>query len=266
MPFPQLVSQDTNLFSYCDFIEYCCFTDNEIPFKDFDINDSTFTLDDVKKELNRRLDLYSSFEPFIVKRKKVVSLLINKTDNLHYFYCLYFSLKGGTAQTSITNIFEKISDVCLKKYFDTTTSIITSIGQNNVLLRNAIEEIRLKLKESKGSDENIPKKAKDGGIDIITYKPIDSRGNQVICLTDATIGKNWRSDKMVQHQLQSWTEFVHFKITPITCLTIIHIIEPENFHGSSKANGLLFDRTRIMKYYTVDSSITNDLNLWHSTL
>ena len=266
MLFPQLVSKDTNLFSYCDFIEYCCFTNNEISFNDFDVNDSSFTLEDIKKELNRRLDLYSSFVPFILKRKKVVSLLTKKNENLHYFYCLYFSLKGGTSKTNITNIFEKISDVCLKKYFNTTTSIITSIGQNNVLLRNSIDNIRQELKESKGSDENIPQKAKDGGIDIITYKPIDSRGNQVVCLTDATIGKNWRSEKMVKNQLDSWKEFVHFKVSPMTCLTIIHVIEPENFHGSSKDNGLLFDRTRIMKYYSSDVGISLELNIWHSTL
>lgn len=266
MPFPKLVSSDTNISSYCDFIEYCCFAEDEIKFSDFDINDSTPSLDDIKKELKTRLDLYSVFIPFEIKRHKIKSLLKTKTDYLHYFYCLYYSLEGGTSVRTVTNIFEKISDISLKNYFCTNNSITTSIGQNNVLLKNAIDDIRNKLGESKGSDEYIPSKAKDGGIDIITFKPIDNRGNQVICLTDATIGKNWRTEKNVISQLSSWTEFIHFKVTPITCLAIVHIVAPEDFHSSSKSNGLLFDRTRIMKFYDPNSTINTELINWQTSL
>jgi hypothetical protein len=266
MAFPKLVSKDTNLFSYCDFIEYCCFRDNEMPFSDFDINDSSFSLADVLKELKRRLDLYSTFIPYRIKRRTILSLLKKKSKYLPYYYCLYFSLTGGTSQKKITNIFEKISDVSLKNYFNTDKSITTSIGQTNILLNKAIKAIRLDLKESKGSDEHIPKKAKDGGIDIITYKPADDRGNQLICLTDATIGRNWRTEKLVRNQITSWSQFIHFKACPLTCLSIVHVIEPEVFHSASLNNGLLFDRTRIMKYYSDDTSLTHALMAWQSAL
>lgn len=262
MSFPLIYSSNNRLSSYCDYIEYCCFTNNEIRFSEFDINESSFTLDDVKNELERRLELYDSFSPFTIGRRSIESNLINKEDFYHYLYCLYYANEGGQTTIQNTNLFESISDICLKNYFNTNSSIITSVGQNTSLLIDKIELIVGNLKEDKGNFENMPQMAKDGGIDIITYKPLDFRGNQLVCLTDATIGKNWGTQKNVNSTLQMWREYVHFKTCPLTCLSIVHIVEPEKFHFSSKMNGIIFDRTRIMKYYTEVETVKNELLNW----
>ena len=111
----------------------------------------------------------------------------------------------------------------------------------------------------------MPAHAKDGGIDIVTYKPLDERGNQIIVLTDATIGKNWK-EKHVYSKIQHWGQYIHFKNNPITCLAIAGIIPTENFHSASRDNGLLFDRTRIMGYYVPQDKIQEDLEHWRTQL
>ncbi|WMC07758.1 hypothetical protein [Elizabethkingia anophelis] len=266
MSFPVLVSSTSVLSSYCDFIEYCCFINNDMNFSEFDINDSSFTESDIIEELERRLLLYDSFQPYDIKKTKIVSLLTEKEKYLHYLYCLYYALRGGVSKVDITNIFETITDSCLKNYFNTDKSIIISIGQGKSLLKNKMAAIVDSLNETLGNCEEMPKSAKDGGIDIITFKPIDVRGNQFVCLTDATIGKNWKSEKIVKSKLDSWKEYIFFKVCPYTCLSIVHIVEPEEFHTASKNNGMIFDRARIMKYYKEESNIVNQLIVWSNSL
>gem|GEM_PF-6315354 len=232
---------------------------------EFDMEDGP-SLADIIQELERRLALYGDFIPYKLERNRVESLLSDKANSLHYYYCLYYAVKGGVSTSSATNIFELITDSSLKNYFCTDQSEITSIGQNTTNLLSCIESIKDKLGESKGNFEHLSIKAKDGGIDIITYKPIDSRGNQIVCLTDATIGRNWNSQKKVYSKLKPWKQFIHFKVDPITCLSVVHIIDDAQFHGASNDNGLLFDRARIMRFFTPQTDITTSLNNWLSTL
>lgn len=258
---PVLVSSSDNLNSYCNFIEYSCFINETMLFSEFDLTDG-LDIKDVTQELNRRLALYHNFMPYKVEKDKVESLLTDKKDNLHYFYCLYFSVKGGTSDTGHTNVFEMITDSSLKNYFGTDYSYITSIGQNSENLKKAIDKIKNALLEKKGSYDDIGVQAKDGGIDIITYKPVDNRGNQVVCLTDATVGKNWKREKKVISKLRYWEDYIHFKLTPLTCLSIVHIVSDSEFYSASRDNGLLFDRARIMRYYQSNVTITATLTNW----
>lgn len=271
--FPTINSSDTKISSYCNFIEYNCFVNDEISFDELDINEYTSTFTNVIDELKRRLDLYDTFIPYEIKKNKIISKLPNKKQYLYYSYCLYYSLKGGNSDSKITNIFEKISDLSLKNYFGTSSSIITSIGQDSGLLINKIDSISDRLFETIGNKEVIPPKAKDGSIDIITFKPIDKRGNQLICLTDATIGKSWKDDKVVNIQLNKWKQFIHFKCEPTTCLSIVHVVSSEDFKTASFNNGLLFDRTRVVKYYYNSEYVNNifddlelELNVWINSL
>ena len=265
---PLLSSTDNELNSYCNFIEYSCFREGEIYFDEFDtVGDGALKLDDILKELQRRLDYYNTFVPYSIKKDHILSTLDNSdTKNLHYLYCLYYSIEGGSAPASITNIFEVITDNCLKNYFSTNFSHITSAGQSNKNLKSSIEKVRKMLKEDEGNLKNLSSQAKDGGIDIITYLPFDDRGNQVVCLTDATIGKNWKIQKKVKIKLGHWRDFIQFKVIPISCLSVVHIIEDIYFHSASRDNGLLFDRARIMKFFKMDSNIEKDLTTWLSGL
>lgn len=265
MPFPILQSADDSVGPYCNFIEYVCFTSDIMMFDEFDLADG-LEIEDIIQELERRLELYGTFIPYSIEKKSIVSLLSDKDSYLHYFYCLYYSIEGGTSSTTITNIFEHITDNSLKNYFCSNHSSITSTGQNPTNLRGSIEALRLQLNEGKGNYDDISVNAKDGGIDIVTFKPIDNRGNQVVCLTDATIGKHWKSTKTVISKLGYWKDFIHFKVTPLTCLSIVHVVEEGDFYKASRDNGLIFDRTRIMRYFTSDTVISTSLTTWISNL
>lgn len=256
---PILTSSDTKVANYCNFIEYTCLTNGEILYDEFDIGHSTSDLKSILDELTRRLVLYGDYKPYTILKDRIKSLL-NKNENLHYAYCLYYSLKGGTSDSSITNIFEQITDISLKNYFSTDKSFITSIGMDRNILRNKIDDICSSINEDIGNKDHIPPQAKDGSIDIITYKPVDNRGNQLICLTDATIGKNWKDEKMVNAQLDKWKQFVHFKAIPQTCLSIVHVITTEEFHHVCISNGLMFDRTRIIKYFFNSEFVSDTYN------
>ena len=256
---PFLGSTKDDLNSYCNFIEYSCYRDGEMLFNEFDLSD--LKLRDVSTELERRLSLYGTFAPFKILRDRVSSLISPKADNLAYVYCLYYSIKGGAAPAN-TVLFEHITDNCLKNYFGTQFSHITSVGQNSANLLNTIETLRVNIREDKGNYQHLSTQAKDGGIDIVTYKPLDERGNQIICLTDATIGRNWRSEKKVGNKLRFWNQWINFKVTPITCLSIVHIVEDNFFHSASTENGLIFDRARVLQYYKSDPTIEKNLITW----
>lgn len=233
--FPSLVSSDNKVNSYCNYIEYNTFCDGDILFDEFDTDDNGLQLADIITELKRRLSLYGdNFVPYEIKRDSIKSLFIDKDNYLHYFYCLYYALQGGSFPIAVTNIFEQITDNSLKNYFGTTNSAITSIGQNTGNLRGSIDSIRIALKEVKGNYDVIAPQAKDGGVDIVTYKPLDDRGNQIVCLTDATIGKNWKSQKSVITKLNYWTDYILFKVCPITCLSIVHIVDEAEFYQASR--------------------------------
>jgi hypothetical protein len=264
--FPTVVSSTDDLNSYTNFIEYVVFTEDEMPFSDFNLSEKGLKIEDIVQELNRRLNLYGNFKPYVVLRRKVKSNLSKKENHLHYVYCLYYAIKGGNSNTAETNIFETITNVCLKNYFNTEDSLITSVGQSSSNLKGAIDTIRMALKEAIGNYDELSVHAKDGGIDIVTFKPMDRRGNQVICLTDATIGKNWISQKKVRSKLSYWSHYIHFKVTPITCLSVVHIVDESDFYKASNENGLIFDRARIMNNYKNDASITFDLTNWIRTL
>jgi hypothetical protein len=265
MSFPLLQSSDDSIGPYCNYIEYVCFTTDVMMFSEFDLGDG-LEIEDIIEELKRRLDLYGAFIPYEIKRNSVVGRIADKDNFLHYFYCLYYSVQGGTSSSAVTNIFEHITDNSLKNYFCSNYSSITSIGQNSTNLKGSIEALRLKLNETKGNYDDISVNAKDGGIDVVTFKPIDARGNQVVCLTDATIGKNWKSTKKVTTKLGYWTKYIHFKVTPITCLSLVHIVDESDFFNASNDNGLIFDRTRIMRYFTSDKVISTSLTAWISNL
>jgi len=258
-----------DLYTVCDYIEYFAFLNDEcclyrdVLSDDADKDIDGINIDDVIEELERRLILYGKNRPYeIYKKKKVKSLFVDKENNLHYLYTLYYALYGGgSVTTSISNLFEEIVDNAVKNYLNTSLSLITSFGQNTCNLKNKIPEIRDAIKESIGNIDNMPKMVKDGGIDIITYKPLDDRGNQLIILTDATIGKNWRL-KRVNHIIEHWREYIHFKVCPYTSLAIVHVVEPEEFHTMSKENGLIFDRCRIIQYFKLEKSIYNKLLNW----
>lgn len=267
----------SNQSDICDYIEYYAFLYGECNIDIFYASDETndeeenykTKIRDIHKILQNRLSLYNPFSPFKIQRNKIVSCFNTielRTNNLHYLFCLHYSLYGGSQLTrAISTLFEYIVDSALKKYLNTPYSIMTSFGENEQSIKEKIHIFLQDTKERIGDLSLIPPHAKDGGIDIITFKPLDNRGNQIIILTDATLGKNWQ-EKKVNSKLNHWNQYILFKTDPISCLAIAKIVPTERFHYASRDNGLLFDRARIMSNYSCQEAIQTDLEQWRSNL
>lgn len=272
-----LPSNDRSII--CDYIEYAAFIQGECSIDSYyeeednsDDNDesaSTSQKKDIKDSLRQRLKLYGSYSPYRITENTVISNFDNddlRKQNLHYLFCLHYSLLGGyKASREVSTLFERIVESAIKNYLNTSYSILTSFGNNELTIKEKIHKMVQDTKEVVGDLSLMPVHAKDGGIDIVTYKPLDERGNQIIVLTDATIGKNWK-EKNVYSKIKHWEQYVHFKNDPITCLAIVGIIPTENFHSASRDNGLLFDRTRIMGYYVPQDKIQEDLEIWRTLI
>lgn len=266
-----------NRSAICDYIEYTAFLRGKCSIDSYYIEDDNLDDDDessgtsqqndIKDSLQRRLNLYGSYKPYRITGYTVVSNFDNEDlqkHNLHYLFCLHYSLLGGyQASREVTTLFERIVESAIKNYLNTSYSILTSFGNNEMTIKEKIKAFAYDANEMLVDLSLMPANAKDGGIDIVTYKPLDERGNQIIVLTDATIGKNWQ-EKNVYSKIKHWEQYVHFKNDPITCLAIAGIIPTENFHYASRNNGLLFDRTRIMGYYVSQDQIQKDLENWRT--
>lgn len=264
-----------NKYDICDFLEYYTFIDGECDIEEYyysseedDDYDST-QIDDIKSMLNRRLKLYYPYMPFRIHRNKIISMFSTddlKNKNLHYLFCLYYSLYGGgKLSRKESTLFEIIVDVALKSYLNTQHSILTSFGDNELTIKEKIHELLNNTNELIGDLNLMPSHAKDGGIDIVTFKPLDDRGNQIIVLTDATLGKNW-GEKKVLSKLKHWLQYIHFKTEPLTCLALARIVPTERFHYASCDNGLLFDRTRIVSFYVPKNEIEQELSIWRAEI
>lgn len=262
-----ILEGDTNDISYlCDYIELVTFIDGKCDIEETVNIDDADQLKDILNMLKFRLKLYDKYTPYKIERKIVVSSFVKcRNKHKHYMYCLYYAVKGGAnISTDVTNIFEMIVDNALKRYINTNESIITSFGQNKGNLKNNIEAFAERLHEHHNPG-TVNSNAKDGGVDIITFKPLDERGNSIVILTDATVGKNWEN-KTVSVKLNYWKEYINFKVHPVTCLAMVHTINTEKMHDASMKNGLIFDRSRIIQFYVHDESIHKELTTWESKI
>lgn len=258
---------DFKLNTLCDYAEYLSILEGEFDFNEIPLDENdkpVVEIKDVASVLEERSKWYGDKVPFLVSRDKIERIVNeDKLDNYnHYLFCLYYALYGGSENKKASDIFELITDVALKKYVGTEDSILTSFSaSSDRTMKEKIHSIIHGTKENIGNIDYMPKKSKDGGIDIVTYKSLDNRGNQIVVLTDATIGKNWMN-KCLAPKLESWKEYIFFKVCPITCVSTVHIIDKDSIHNQSKGKGLLMDRTRIFKFYQIDNEINALLLNW----
>ena len=258
---------DSHLNTICDYAEYLSILEGEFDYNEIPLDENdkpVVEIADVISVLEERAKWYGSQVPFIVGKNKVERVInIDNLDNYnHYLFCLYYALYGGADNKKASDIFELITDSALKKYVGTENSILTSFSvSSDRTMKEKIHTIIHETKENIGNIDYMPKKSKDGGIDIVTYKSLDNRGNQIIILTDATIGKNWMN-KCLAPKLESWREYIFFKVSPITCVSTVHVIDKDSIHNHSKGKGLLMDRTRIFRFYQVNDNLNTLLLNW----
>lgn len=259
-----------NKSDICDYLEYCAFLEGECNIEEYytsedDDSEDSNQIKDVKRILQDRLHLYAPYAPFRIDRNRIISTYQDEAQRLcelHYIFCVYYSLYGAQGvKRDDSTLFEQIVDIALKEYLHTSQSILTSFGNNEQTIKEKIHEFLRMTNEMLGDLSLMPSHAKDGGIDIITFKPLDNRGNQIIVMTDATLGKKW-TEKRVASKLAHWVQYIHFKAKPVPCLALTKIIPIEKFHDASVDNGLLFDRTRIVRNYSQNTSIQDKLKIW----
>lgn len=270
------ILRSNSRYEICDNIEYQTFIKGSCNLSEYagsyegddkeEENDCQFL--DILDILKNRLQLYEPYVPFHVEKNKIRSYFINdemRKQNLYYLFCLFYSMNGGGNNLTRceSTLFEDIVDSALKTYLGTEYSVMTSFGDTELTIKEKIHHLLEKTNETIGNLETLPPHAKDGGIDVVTFKPLDNRGNQIMIFTDATLGKNWKV-KRVNSKLKHWKEYIHFKNDPITCLAVAKIIPQEEFHSASLDNGLLFDRARIVQNYQTRDDIQIRLNEWRT--
>lgn len=266
------VIPSSDLDDICDFLEYEAFLKGECSLSSVitEDDDDNERLSSIKALLEHRLNLYNPYAPFEIKRGKIKSKFktdISKEKNLHYLFCLHYSLNGAPkVSRDISTLFENIVDNSLKQYLQTSSSILTSFGDTDSNIESKIRHMLNETNEKMGDLSLIPRFAKDGGVDIVTYKSLDKRGNQIIILTDATLGKRSWKEKVVAVKVNLWTKYIHFHVNPITCLALARIIPTEVFFETSANNGLLFDRSRIVGLYTPSDPLTQILQNWKTSV
>lgn len=236
------------------------YTDDEIR----EINILEFRKDNVDKLQYRfsqiyNLDILSPENGFTI-------LNIADSDDLKikrylHRFLIYRNFIGGVRANvdGSSQLFEEISANAVKAFLGEGSDVImVGQGRSN-LTSERLEEIAEELHEKKGSTHNLPKGAKDDGVDFIVYKNIDKRhvGN-VILLGQASVGKNYANKKPINERWKN--DYISYAVKPpIPVLSITHFLDESNLRKlhSDFGNALIFDRGRILKYFDVRDNHLN---------
>lgn len=198
-------------------------------------------ISDVWAELRRRLELYGSRPPYTVTDLQVLPLTSFEA-NPCYVFCLVLSLEGNPVQPTVTGkLFERLCNEALKSYLDGETLTFGYPGTVTVQHLCQLTGERFK--------QELPAAANDKGLDVVGWKPLDRRGNQIIIFMQCAGGKNWRS-KTGDVVMRAWAEeYVGFHAKPTRAFsTPIVISNLDEFKQVSWETDLLFDRPRIYNH------------------
>lgn len=259
----------TNSIEYFDFDSFVF--DNEID-TNYDINEFKKNLFD---EINFRLTMIYNLD--ILKPENgysKIKLTLDNEEQIAKFNLLKFLLNkmetGGEnwVNDGSAELFERISANSIKNYLGQgTETILIGEGKENLTIKKLKEICRI-MNEPFGSTNNLPKKAKDDGVDFIAYKKFDERNiGNIIILGQACVGKNYYKKKAIFERWQ--TEYITYFIKPpLRLLSTVHFLEWDGLKKvQSDFNGaIVFDRGRIMRYFNPeDINLNNDIINYNST-
>lgn len=236
----------------------------ENPLEDY--QDEVEYIDEQLRELSYRMNIYG-LSNLISPEDGNSILVINKDDKfnvkkyLHRFLS-FKSLTGGESANAdgSAELFEKISANAVKNFLGEGAKIqMVGEGRENLTEKRLIEIIE-GLREKEGVFHNLPKQAKDDGVDFIVYKKIDNRdvGN-IIILGQACVGKYYDRKKPIYERWKD--EYITYAIKPpTTLLSIVYFLDTRKLRKvhSEFGNSIVFDRGRIMKYYNSNDEEIND--------
>jgi hypothetical protein len=222
-------------------------------------------VDSVINEMDRRSKLYGSSSPFSVERG-VITPKVKWNDTPELAMCLIFSLKGVQKKKEKddgTKLFERLSMEAINAYLGGEAKVLGF--PNKGKLKGQIDELADTMCEEKGHDCPKPK-AKDGGVDIIAWKPHgDKRPNQIILLVQCGAGANWVTKPEVP--VRTWRDrFFHLSAIPMHGISIPDIVQIDDFKAVQDRHNLIFDRVRIYKAIHgktfVDSKLKKQILTW----
>jgi len=216
-------------------------------------------LQNVWKELERRLTLYGNSPPFRVEDKGFIST-INWKDYPEYMACLIFSLTGNPSNSADSGkLFEQITNEAVKNY----------LGGNSIIYghpRNVcVSDICSQMNEK--FNYNPPKRRKDRDLDVIIWKPFgDSRASQIVVLIQCAAGNNWPT-KLKDLNLEAWKTYIHFACHPIKGFSVPVIVENdcEQLIEMSRDAGLFIDRSRLYRNiisFPQNTALKRNLKSW----
>lgn len=193
------------------------------------------------------------------------SRLIRKTDwdsSLSYSFMLLIARHSFYESTKINNrtrrepakLFERLVSVSLKEYLGWSLNI--GVPREGVFkkktFRQGLHFLSEICKEELSDPMVLRRNAKDEGLDVIAWKPIDQRSGQTIILTQCTIGDDWQS-KTGEIVIETWNNIVNFAATPIKALAF-PVVYHDQWNYWSRKGGILFDRLRLASLFPKHTS------------
>jgi hypothetical protein len=183
-----------------------------------------------------------------------------------YLTCLLLSLFGvqGEIQPP-TKLFERLTCEAVRSYLSGHAVVFgwpfdpedIDEGQPELQIKQKIRKLAENLCERFIEAPCSPFK-KDRGIDVVGWIPIpfrERRSGQVVILLQCAAGHNWKIKRPVPH----------WGCSPIIAFALPCIISERDWHDTSKDNGILFDRVRIVNLLSEgiqDQTLSQDLSSW----
>ena len=178
-------------------------------------------------------------EPEILPQPYSFMLLLARS---HFYESTKITSRGRRIPSKL---FERLVSIVLKQYLG--MSINPGHPREGIFasktFRQSVDFFSKVSYEEVASYQQIRKNAKDEGVDVIAWRPIDSRSGQAIIFVQCTIEKDWM-DKTGEISLEGWQDIVNFAVPPIRAMAF-----PCVYHNQwnlwSKRGGILFDRLRL---------------------
>lgn len=223
----------------------------------------------VWRELERRQHLYSS-SLFCVEDRTVKPETNEQPPE--YLACLLLSLFGIQGDTRLpAKLFERLTCEAVRYYLSGHAAVFgwpfdpedREDEQEESQIKRKIRKLADDLGERFIEAPLSPFK-KDRGIDVVGWMPFrEKRSGQVVILLQCAAGHNWKIKRPVP--LDAWREYIHWGCSPIIAFAVPCIVNERDWHDTSKDNGILFDRVRIVNLLSEgirDQTLNQDLNTW----
>lgn len=232
--------------------------------------DSELYISDIWREITWRHDITPAHHPIVTYENRLERI---KTWNkvLPYTFmllltCQYFyrsSVIPRSQWTKIAKLFEQLTTVAMEKFTGQAINIgAPRSGTVPASFRQCLDFVCQAIGETRGHVSSYHKRAKDDGVDIVSWQPIDKRCGQIVLLVQCAAGKDWQ-DKTMEISIPIWRDYIEFAVDPVRAVAIPAICHSDWLYNSKKG-GLLLDRLRIASLVPtkMTHSLQNDLKTW----